>query len=142
MSITTTDQYPAETDSYKFGRFTIPNAEAIPLRVRDMAALRGLGYSYRLIGQQIGISAQAVSLMLGRYRRRLDSLSDAIELQSLSCRAANALGRHGVSSRHEARAKDVLRLLSLERNCGHKTIQEIERWISEAPAEPAGHVAR
>ena len=102
-----------------------------------MAALRGLGYSYRLIGNQFGISAQAVSLMLGRYRRRLDSLGDAIELQSLSCRAANALGRHGVRSRTEAKERGILEVLRHERNCGQKTLQEIERWIMQAPERVA-----
>ena len=137
MNTTVTDHYPSKGISVRASGSDVPNVQAIPLRVRDMAALCGLGYSYRLIGTQFGISAQAVSLMLGRYRRRLDSLGDAIELQSLSCRAANALGRHGVRSRTEAKERGILEVLRHERNCGQKTLQEIERWIMQAPERVA-----
>jgi predicted transcriptional regulator len=103
--------------------------EVLPARVRDLAALRGLGYSLREIGEQVGISAQAVSLMLLRYRRSLKSLKSAVELRELSCRAVNALGRHGIRSREEARRVNLLERLEMERNCGRKTRNEIKRWL-------------
>lgn len=92
--------------------------------------LRGLGYSYRVIGRQFGVTPQAVSLMLTRHRRSLKSLRGAVELNSLSARAVNALGRHGVRTREEAQEANVLELLAGERNCGNKTIDEITRWIN------------
>ncbi len=61
----------------------------------------------------------------------LKSLKGAMELSQLSARAVNSLGRHGISTREEARAKDVLNLLRGERNCGRKTLDEIERWMSQ-----------
>lgn len=101
----------------------------LPVRVRDIAMLRGLGYTFREIGKQLGITSQAVSLMLSRYRRSLKSLTGAVELADLSSRAANALGRHKITTREEARRADVLRVLQYERNCGRKTFEEIERWL-------------
>lgn len=103
----------------------------LPLRVRDIALLRGLGYSFREIGKQLGVSSQAVSLMLSRYRRSLKSLTGAVEMADLSSRAANALGRHKINTRDEARRAGVLRVLQYERNCGRKTYQEIERWLGQ-----------
>ncbi len=105
--------------------------EDIPHRVRDIAMMRGLGYSFREIAQQLNVTPQAVSLMLSRHRRALKTLKGAMELSQLSARAVNSLGRHGISTREEARAKDVLNLLRGERNCGRKTLDEIERWMSE-----------
>jgi predicted transcriptional regulator len=105
--------------------------EGLPTRVRDIALLRGLGYSFREIGRQLGVTPQAVSLMLARHRRCLKSLSKAVEMVELSARAANALGRHKISTREEARQADVLRLLRYERNCGRKTFDEIERWLGQ-----------
>lgn len=101
----------------------------IPHRVRDIATLRGLGYSFREIAEQFNVTPQAVSLMLTRHRRSLKSLGEAVELQNLSARAVNALGRHRISTRDEARSRDVLTLLRGERNCGRKTLDEIERWL-------------
>ena len=103
----------------------------LPVRVRDIAMLRGLGYTFREIGKQLGVTSQAVSLMLSRHRRSLKSLSGALEMAELSSRAANALGRHKITTREEARRADVLRLLQYERNCGSKTLQEIERWLGQ-----------
>jgi len=105
--------------------------EDVPHRVRDIAMMRGLGYSFREIAQQLNVTPQAVSLMLSRHRRSLKSLKGAMELCHLSARAVNALGRHGISTRHEAREKDVLHCLRGERNCGRKTLEEIERWMSD-----------
>ena len=103
----------------------------LPVRVRDIALLRGLGYSFREIGKRLGVTPQAVSLMLARHRRCLKSLSKAVEMVELSARAANALGRHKISTREGARQADVLRLLRYERNCGQKTFDEIERWLGQ-----------
>ena len=102
----------------------------IPHRVRDIAMLRGLGYSFREIAQQLNITPQAVSLMLARHRRSLVTLKDSMELSNLSARAVNALGRHGVSTLAQAREKNILSLLQGERNCGRKTLEEIERWVA------------
>lgn len=104
--------------------------DSVPRRVGEIAMLRGLGYSYRVIGRQFGVTPQAVSLMLTRHRRSLKSLRGAVELSSLSARAVNALGRHGVRTREEAQEANVLELLAGERNCGNKTIDEITRWIN------------
>lgn len=93
--------------------------------------MRGLGYSFREIAQQLSVTPQAVSLMLSRHRRALKSLNGAMELCHLSARAVNALGRHGISTRREAKERNVLQLLHGERNCGRKTLDEIERWMSE-----------
>jgi len=92
---------------------------------------RGLGYSFREIGCQLGVSPQAVSLMLSRHRRTFKSLKKAMELSELSARAVNALGRHRIYSRREACERGALRLLKDERNCGRKTLDEIVRWMQE-----------
>lgn len=112
-----------------------PNSPArtldeLPLRIRDIATLRGLGYSFREIGREFEVSPQAISLMLSRHRRALKSLRGAMQLHGLSPRAVNALGRHGIHTREEAVRKDVLSLLRGERNCGAKTRSEIERWMA------------
>ncbi len=101
----------------------------LPARIRDIATLRGLGYTYREIAQPLNISPQAVSLMLTRHRRSLKCLRQSMELCHLSARAVNALGRHGIKSRDEARRLNVLDLLKNQRNCGRKTLDEIERWV-------------
>ena len=105
------------------------NLEAIPQRVAEIAMLRGLGYSFREIAKQFNVTPQAVSLMLSRHRRSLKSLGTAVELGNLSARAVNALGRHGIKSRGEARNADVVHLLRHERNCGKKTLDEIAHWL-------------
>jgi len=105
---------------------------AVPERVRQIAMLRGLGYSYRQIAGPLQVTPQAVSLMLMRHRRSLKSLRAAMELNSLSARAVNALGRHGIRTREQARQANVLERLAGERNCGRKTIKEIARWVEQA----------
>ncbi|MBU3665567.1 MAG: hypothetical protein FGM15_06780 [Chthoniobacterales bacterium] len=126
-----------KTVSRRFGKLPTIDPEDIPNRVRDIAMMRGLGYSFREIAQQFHVTPQAISLMLSRHRRSLKLLNGATELTNLSARAANALGRHGISGRSEARSKNVLELLSNERNCGRKTLDEIERWLSEPGEQPA-----
>jgi predicted transcriptional regulator len=105
--------------------------DAVPERVRQIAMLRGLGYSYRQIAGPLHVTPQAVSLMLMRHRRSLKSLRDAMELNSLSARALNVLGRHGIRTREQARQSDLLKRLARERNCGRKTMDEIARWMEE-----------
>jgi DNA-directed RNA polymerase alpha subunit len=111
--------------------FLSPGLATVPERVRQIAMLRGLGYSFRKIGEQFSVSPQAVSLMLTRHLRSLQSLRGAVELGDLSARAVNALGRHGIGNRDEARQRGVLALLKDERNCGRKTLDEIARWIQQ-----------
>lgn len=106
--------------------------EAVPRRIADIAMLRGLGYSYREIGKQFGVTPQAISLMLARHRRSFKSLGDAVELRHLSARAVNILGRHGIRTLDEARRSGMLAVLGSERNCGRKTIEEIAHWMGRA----------
>ena len=120
--------------------------EELPQRVRDIAALRGLGYTFREISEQFGVTPQAISLMLSRHRRVLKTLRGAVELAGLSPRAVNALGRHGIRSRAAAIEADVLGLLKGGRNCGDKTLEEIRRWFHDDPTAaldaPAAFAAR
>lgn len=127
---------PTETEkSVAKPEFLSP--DQLPHRVRDIATLRGLGYSFREIGDQLNVTPQAVSLMLSRHRRSIKSLKGSSDLCNLSARAVNALGRHKISTRTLARERDVLNLLRGERNCGRKTIDEITRWLAESgSAEP------
>lgn len=103
--------------------------EDVPQRVKEIAMLRGLGYSFREIGEKLGVTPQAVSLMLSRHRRAAKSLDRTLKLRGLSSRAVNALGRHSIRSREEARQRNILSILPNERNCGSKTFNEIERWL-------------
>ena len=104
--------------------------DGVPQRVKEIALLRGLGYSFREIGDRLGISPQAVSLMLSRHRRAAKLLDRTLQLHGLSSRAVNALGRHSIRTREEARERNILAILPSERNCGSKTVSEIERWLT------------
>jgi transposase len=108
-----------------------PVLENVPERIREIAMMRGLGYSFRQIAEHFCVTPQAVSLMLARHKATVKSLRGATELTTLSSRAANALGRHRIRSREEARRRDAIALLKGSRNCGRKTISEIERWLDE-----------
>jgi hypothetical protein len=108
----------------------------IPERVRQIAMMRGLGYSYREIAGPFSVTPQAVSLMLTRHRRALESLRGAMEFSALSPRAVNVLGRHGIRTREQARQANVLERLAGERNCGRKTMDEIARWMEEDTESP------
>ncbi len=101
----------------------------LPGRTRDIATLRGLGYTCLEIGRLFGISAQAVSATLARHHRRIGDFGARSELLELSARAANALTRIGIDGRADARGRDVFALLRRERNCGAKTLEEIGRWL-------------
>jgi len=105
--------------------------EELPQRVRDIATLRGLGYTFREISEQFEVTPQAISLMLSRHRRVLKALRGAVEWAGLSPRAVNALGRHGIRSRVAAIEADVLQLLKGGRNCGDKTLEEIRQWLRD-----------
>jgi predicted transcriptional regulator len=111
------------------------NLDAVPQRVREIAMLRGLGYSFRQIAKQFSVTPQAVSLMLSRHRRCLEALRGSIELSALSPRAVNALGRHGIRTPEQAREADAINLLRGERNCGRKTLEEIAHWMDGAGAQ-------
>ena len=52
-----------------------------------------------------------------------------MQLNFLSARAVNVLGRHGIRTREQARQANVLALLAGERNSGRKTMDEIARWM-------------
>jgi hypothetical protein len=126
---------PTGTNTKKFLRINAQSQvsrprtlDEIPERVRQIAMMRGLGYSYREITDPFSDTPQAVSLMLMRHRRSLKCLRGAMELTALSPRAVNALGRHGIRTREQARQANVLERLAGERNCGRKTIDEITRW--------------
>lgn len=108
--------------------------ESVPQRIREIAMLRGLGYSYREISDQYHVTPQAVSLMLSRHRKGVESLRNATELTTLSSRAVNALGRLGIVSREEARRRNALELLKGASNCGRKTLAEIEHWLDGSEA--------
>lgn len=105
--------------------------EELPQRVRDIATLRGLGYTFREISEQFGVTPQAISLTLSRHRRVLKTLRGSVELAGLSPRAVNALGRHRIRSRAAAIEADVLELLKGGRNCGDKTLEEIRQWFRD-----------
>jgi hypothetical protein len=116
--------------------------DEVPERVRQIAMMRGLGYSYREIAGPFSVTPQAVSLMLTRHRRSLKSLRGAMELSALSPRAVNALGRHGIRTREQARQANVLERLDRERNCGRKTLDEIARWIGHDGEDAASPDSR
>jgi hypothetical protein len=105
--------------------------EALPSRVRDIAIMRGLGYKLQEIAQHMGLTPQAVSIMLQRHRARIKELGVRTEHWGLSARAANVLGRLRVYTREDAQTKNVVAKLRGQRNCGEKTIREIERWLTE-----------
>lgn len=69
--------------------------------MRQIAIMRGLGYSYREIAGLFSVAPQAVSLMLMRNRRSLKSLCGATELSALSRSDVNVLGRHRIRTREQ-----------------------------------------
>jgi len=117
----------------------VPGADDIfaklPGRVRDIATLRGLGYTCMEIGRRFGITPQAVSATLSRHHRRMGDFDVRKDMLELSARAANALSRIGVNSRADALKRDVFVLLRRERNCGEKTLDEIRRWLERGDGQ-------
>ena len=109
---------------------------ALPGRVRDIATLRGLGYTCLEIGRRMDISAQAVSATLARYRRRAGDFGGRREMLELSTRAVNALSRIGIDRRADVRGRDIFALLARQKNCGEKTLEEIRRWLDHGTNGP------
>jgi DNA-directed RNA polymerase alpha subunit len=107
----------------------------LPARVRDIATLRGLGFTCLEIGRRFGITPQAVSATLSRHHRRIDDMKGCPEMSELSARSVNALSRIGVNSRAEACRRDIFTLLLRERNCGAKSLEEIRRWLERGSVE-------
>lgn len=114
-------------------RATVETALAMTAgRVRDIAALRGLGFSYTEIAGYFNVSPQAISILLQRNRRNLDAIGDSIAMAGLSTRASAALRRLGIDEPEKARGRDVIGELRSARNCGTKTLEEISSWIAGA----------
>jgi hypothetical protein len=107
----------------------------LPGRVRDIATLRGLGYTCMEIGRRFGITPQAVSATLARHHRRIGDFGRRKDMLELSARASNALTRIGIESRADVRGRDIFALLRRERNCGEKTLDEIRRWLERGREE-------
>lgn len=112
-------------------REPLPDPEELPLHVRNVAALRGLKFTYAQIGRHYGITPQAASVLLSRQRFLLRDRLDNSELKGLSPRAVNCLGRLRIRTRDAARRHpDLSEKLRAQRNCGHKTIEEILAWAA------------
>jgi hypothetical protein len=121
----------AAVPASKFREVSIPCLEEIPLHIRNVAALRGLGFTFRQIGRAYGVTPQAASIMLARQRALLKAEGRRPELAGLSPRAVNCLGRLGIHHRAGARAvPDLAARLQNQRNCGQKTIREILDWAA------------
>ena len=63
------------------------------------------------------------------------ALAGSVELRTLSPRAVNALGRHGIRTREQARKTDAINLRSGERNCGRKTLEDVAHWMDGSSKE-------
>jgi len=63
------------------------------------------------------------------------ALAGSVELRSLSPRAVNALGRHGIRTLEQARKTDAINLRSGERNCGRKTLEDVAHWMDGSSKE-------
>lgn len=136
MDPNNTHNKPSDTTHLQNAAVDRPNQvhsalETVPERIREIAMMRGLGCSFRQIADQFCVTPQAVSLMLSRHKKTVKSLRGATELTTLSPRAVNALGRLNVRNREEARRTNVVESLKGSRNCGRKTISEIEHWLDE-----------
>ena len=59
-------------------------------RVRDIAALYGLGFSFREIAEHYHVTPQAVSLLLERNRRKMEAIGGLPSMAALSTRAVSA----------------------------------------------------
>lgn len=111
----------------------LPDPEELPLYVRNVATLRGLGFSFPQIARHYGVTPQAISVLLTRQRASVKQGKALPELAGLSPRAANCLGRLRIGTRAEARKRPNLpEELQGQRNCGQKTVEEILRWRQNA----------
>jgi hypothetical protein len=128
MSIDAID--PAHTPRPSSGANTVlPDLDTIPLYARNIAALRGLGFTFRQIAKGYGITPQAASLTISRQRETLKTLKRQSDFTGLSPRAVSCLGRLGIKTRASARAMADLEVsLRNQRNCGQKTIREVLDW--------------
>jgi len=112
---------------------TLPDPGELPLHIRNVAVLRGLGFSFSKIARHYGVTPQAISVLLKRQRVSLQKERNHSELAGLSPRAANCLGRLNILTRLAAQKHSGLeRVLDEQRNCGQKTIEEILRWAGGA----------
>lgn len=118
----------ASSSARESGQNPLATLEDIPRSIRDIAALRGLGYTYSEIGHSLGVTAQAISVTLVRYRRKLASTRGSKHMMGLSTRALNVLSKHCISDPSDPRLSTMLEHFPGERNCGAKTIMEIQRW--------------
>lgn len=103
-------------------------------RVRDIAALHGLGFSFREIAEHYRVTPQAVALLLNRNRRKIEAIGGLPTMAALSTRAASALRGIGITTPQEAQGRNILQKLSRARNCGAKTLAEISEWLNARPA--------
>lgn len=117
---------------------SMPDPESLPLYVRNVATLRGLGFSFPQIARHYGVTPQAISVLLTRQRASLKQGQAIPELAGLSPRAANCLGRLRIATRAEARKhRDLQKELHAQRNCGQKTLEEILRWAQNGKPDPS-----
>jgi hypothetical protein len=108
---------------------TISNLEELPLYVRNVATLRGLGFSFPQIARHYGVTPQAISVLLTRQRALFKQGQSLSRLVGLSPRATSCLGRLRIGTRAELQKHPNLReKLRGQRNCGKKTVEEILRW--------------
>jgi hypothetical protein len=111
----------------------LPDPGDLPLHIRNVATLRGLGFSYRVIGRHYGVTPQAISVLLSRQKDLLGKRAHHSELAGLSPRAVTSLGRLGIRTRLQAQNHpDLEKALRGRRNCGQKTIDEILSWAGQA----------
>lgn len=99
-------------------------------RVRDIAALHGLGFSYREIAEHYKVTPQAISLLLIRSKRKIEAIGGVPSMATLSTRAVSALRSIGIYSPQDAQDKEVLLKLQRARNCGKKTLAEVNQWLN------------
>lgn len=122
---------------------SLPDPDNLPLYVRNVATLRGLGFSFAQIAQHYGVTPQAISVLLTRQRASLKQGQAIPELAGLSPRAANCLGRLRIATRAEARKhRDLQKELQAQRNCGQKTLEEILRWTQNGKPDPSRDARR
>ncbi|MEX1114505.1 MAG: hypothetical protein WEB53_04600 [Akkermansiaceae bacterium] len=111
------------------GRF--PDPEDLPRRILQIAALRGLGYPLRTIGQNYGVTPQAISVLLARHKAALRAARNHAGRRGLPLRVVNVLGHLRIKDRTVTEWEERLRGL---RNCGQKAIAEIRAWAADGLA--------
>jgi len=115
----------------------VSQLEELPLYARNVATLRGLGFSFPQIARHYGVTPQAISVLLIRQRALFKPGQSLSGLVGLSPRATNCLGRLHIGTRAEAQiCPDLREKLQGQRNCGEKTIEEILCWAQGDAAFP------